>query len=142
MLVVSLLCYGYIGFMFIGPYPFLLLGLMAASTTVKAFLPSVRQSLPEGLQVSLKILSAVALVCILAGAAISAHTKMTRSNAEFILQWNSGVILHTFISRPEKHEADLREVLARTKDKSVAERVSAALAEIDKKKPELPADAQ
>jgi hypothetical protein len=131
-----------IGFMFLGTYPFLLLGLVAASATVKAFLPSVRQSLPKGLQVSLKVMSAVILVCMLAGGAISAHTKMTRSDAEFILQWNSGVILHTFISRPEKHEAALREVLARTKNKSVAERVSVALAEIDKKKSKPPADAQ
>jgi hypothetical protein len=132
----------FIGAGTLGPLPCMLLGFMAARTTVRGFNPQTWPTLSKGLQVGLKTVSAAAIVCMLAGGAISAHTKMTRSDAEFILQWNSGVILHTFISQPEKHEAALREVLARTKDKSVAEQVSAALAEIDNKKPKPPADAQ
>ncbi|MCI5146112.1 MAG: hypothetical protein D3923_11430 [Candidatus Electrothrix sp. AR3] len=62
---------------------------------------------------------------------ISIHTKMTRSDAEFILQRGGiGGILQRLLSKPQENEATLREILAKSQDAYITQEISKALARL------------
>ena len=122
----------------LGPFAFILLGFIAFFFTVRSCFPKVRQKMSQRSQNALKIVSLVAIIAMLVGLQLSAQTKRTRSDADFILQWRSRVILQKLISDTKKNEATLREILAKTKDKSITTEISNALAKIDEEKSAQP----
>lgn len=88
--------------------------------------------------IGLTAVSIAALCCFVAWGSISAKTKNTRSDADFILHWNGyqgRAILKRLIA--EKNTVQLRWILAETKDEYLAKEVAEALEKIHKKKPKL-----
>ncbi len=138
----------FIGTLFLGTLPFGLLGLLAAATTAKGFSPKIRPKLSKSTRVSLKAVSTTAFVCMLAGLAISMHTKNTRSDAEFVLQsvgHQGKVVLDRLIS--EKNEKQLRQILADMDSSNTthiyfAKEVSEALEKIEQERTGPYVDAQ
>ncbi|MCI5222504.1 MAG: hypothetical protein D3924_07500 [Candidatus Electrothrix sp. AR4] len=138
----------FIGAAFLGPLPFGVLGLLAAGTTAKAFIPNIWSKLFKSTQTSLKVVTTIAFICMLAGLVISMHTKNTRSDAEFVLQsigHQGKVVLDRLIS--EQNEKQLRQILANmdssnTTDVYFAEEVSEALEKIERERRGLPVDTQ
>lgn len=133
-----------LGLAFVGPFPFYLLGLISLVATGKGFSPNVWPKLARSSQIGLKIVSALAVVCALAGLAISMHTKKNRSDVEFILKWSStyqgNLLLDRLTSKVAANQAALREIRDKTRDKYLAQRVSEALAIINQDKTEQEAD--
>jgi hypothetical protein len=139
MVLASVALAFFFGAAFLGPLPFFLLGLISLAVTGKGFSPKVWPDLSRNSQLGLKAVSALVVVCTLAGLAISMHTKRNRSDVQFILQWSgtyqSITLLKQLLSRPQEHEVQLRELLAKTKNQDIAGQVSEALATIQQKKP-------
>ncbi|HSN66674.1 MAG TPA: hypothetical protein VLS94_08535 [Fusibacter sp.] len=137
-LIITLLLALLAGAMFLGPFAFIFLGFTAFFFTVQSCLPKARQRMSKGSQIALKIVSLAAIIAMLVGLQISAQTKRTRSDADFILRWRSGAVLQSLTSDPKKNEETLREILAKTKDKFIARQASDALAKIDEGKQKQP----
>ncbi len=119
----------------LGPVAFILLGGMAFGITVNAYSPDVRRNMTKGLRIGLTLVSVAAFICILAGFAISMHTKSIRSDADFILSgYESSTVLQRLIAEPEKNEEQLKKILAETDEEYLAEEVAQALAKLEQER--------
>ncbi|WP_417913493.1 hypothetical protein [Candidatus Electronema sp. JM] len=74
------------GAAWLGPFSFMLLGGISLCATNKAIRPQIWPTLSKRSQIGLKVVSAVAIASILAGLVISMKTRITRSDADFILR--------------------------------------------------------
>ncbi|MCI5118863.1 MAG: hypothetical protein D3913_13120 [Candidatus Electrothrix sp. LOE1_4_5] len=132
----------FLGTAFFGPFPFGLLALTACTRTISGFLPNIRKKMSEKSKRSLSAVTAMALVGIAVGLAISVHTLNTRSDVDFILRWGGyqgRAVLHKLISEPEKNEVQLKQFLSNIDRSDIvhlyfAEKVSKALATMEKKR--------
>ena len=125
----------FIGFIAFGPFSFIPLCLLALYASVKSYLPNVHHKLSGYSKKGIKILSLTAFFCMTVGSIISVHTKKSRSDAEFILQWHgaymSRVVLERLLLNPEKNEEQLRHILAITGEKDFAEKINEALSKME-----------
>ncbi|MCI5114498.1 MAG: hypothetical protein D3921_13755 [Candidatus Electrothrix sp. AW1] len=132
----------FLGTAFFGPYPFGLLALTACTRTISGFLPNIRKKMSEKSKRSLSAVTAMALVGIAVGLAISVHTLNTRSDVDFILRWGGyqgRAVLHNLIAEPQKNEVQLKQFLSNIDRSDIvhlyfAEKVSKALATMEKER--------
>ncbi|MCI5190827.1 MAG: hypothetical protein D3905_13775 [Candidatus Electrothrix sp. AS4_5] len=123
----------FLGTAFFGPFPFGLLALTACTRTISGFLPNIRKKMSEKSKRSLSAVTAMALVGIAVGLAMSVHTLNTRSDVDFILRWGGyqgKTVLDRLISEPEQHEDQLRQILAQTDDEDMVKNITKALEEL------------
>lgn len=122
-----------LGAMFFGPLSFGVLGILALYTTIKAFSPSVRQKISKKSKISLKIISLAAFIGIFVGIITSMNTAAYRSDADFILKYQgyrSNFLLERLIAAQDV--VQLRQILDKTASQHLAEKVTEALAKIEK----------
>ena len=134
MAVVFFLLAWFIAAAYLGPLPFIVLGMMAFSVTVKAWSPSIRKKMTPFARIALTAVSVTALFCLVVWAGISAKTKSTRSDADFVLHWSGyqgRAVLKRLIA--DKDTVQLRQILAQTENEYLAREIAEALAEITKK---------
>jgi hypothetical protein len=122
-----------LGAMFFGPLSFGVLGILALYTTIKAFSPSLRQKISKKSKKYLKIVSLAAFIGIFVGIITSMNTAAYRSDADFILKYQgyqSNFLLKRLIAAQDV--VQLRKILDKTTSQHLAEKVTEALAKIEK----------
>ena len=132
----------FIGATSFGPLPFVLLGLMALTITVKMFRWETWKQLSKKKKIRLKTVSATAALCMATGLTISMQSKAIRSDANFILQeggHQGRVILRQLIAQPQKNSEQLKYILANRDESNLehvyfAEEISQALTKTKQEK--------